>query len=121
MRDPDTRRLGDEPEELLAAYFADEIRLAGAASPEPPALPSPARRRGELAGTAALAACALGAALLTAACAPEAPLARHIDAKAGVMELAARELGEGLGRMIEAGMMHFKSAPLRGAQPKEDV
>ena len=37
------------------------------------------------------------------------------------MELAARELGEGLGRMIEAGMMHFKSAPLRGAQPKEDV
>lgn len=108
MRDLEARRLGDEPEELLAAYFADELHQASAASPEPPALPWPARRRGELAGTAALAACALGAALLTAACAPEAPLARRIDANAGVMELAARELGEGLGRMIEAGMMHFK-------------
>lgn len=121
MRDPDTRRLGDEPEELLAAYFADELRLASAASPEPPALPRPARRRGELAGTAALAACALGAALLTAACAPEAPLARHIDASPGVMGLAARELGEGLGRIIEAGIMHFKTAPQRGARPKEDI
>lgn len=121
MRDHKTRRVGDEPEELLAAYFVDELRLASAMSPEPPALPKAARRRGELAGTAALAACALGAALLTAACAPEAPLARRIDAKAGVLELAARELGAGLDRMIEAGMMHFKTAPQRGARPKEDI
>lgn len=121
MRDPEARRWGDESEELLAAFFADEILLAGATTPEPPALPSPAHERGELAGTAALAACALGAALLTAACAPEASLARHIDANPGVMELAARELGEGLGRMIEAGMTHFKTAPLRGAQTQEDV
>lgn len=121
MREPETRRQGAEPEELLAAYFADEIRLASAMSPEPPAWPKPARRRGELAGTAALAACALGAALLTAACAPEAPLARYLDANPVGLELAARELGEGLGRMIEAGMMHFKTAPQRGARPKEEI
>lgn len=108
MRDPERRSLGDEPEELLAAYFADELILARAATREPPALPKAARRRGELSGTAVFAACALGAALLTAACAPEAPLARHIDANPGAVELVARELGDGLARLLEAGMTHFK-------------